>query len=149
MVEPPIWKICASQILHHFPRDQILDRPRSTKHHHWSMVYKPTIPGLRFFNGNTLSHTGFGTARAAFGGRFARVQIGTFSPIPSMGWTINLPIHEWLIFMVSVGKYTSPMEIYTHRKKQMFLIIFFKIIREMNEGMVFACEQSWHNKWFR
>ena len=28
----------------------------------------------------------------------------------SMGRTVDLPIHEWLIFMVNVGKYTSPMD---------------------------------------
>ena len=27
-----------------------------------------------------------------------------------MGRTVYLPIHEWLKFMVNVGKYTSPME---------------------------------------
>ena len=29
---------------------------------------------------------------------------------PYMGRTVYLPIHEWLIFMVNVGKYTSPMD---------------------------------------
>ena len=34
-----------------------------------------------------------------------------FSLFTYMTWMVDLPIHEWLICMVNVGEYTSPMDL--------------------------------------
>ena len=50
-------------------------------------------------------------------------------PISSMGRTGDLPIHEWLLFMVNVGKYTSPMDGMGYRQSGGFYYILFASIK--------------------
>ena len=44
----------------------------------------------------------------------------------SMGRMVYLPIHEWLIFMVNVGKYTNPMDPLGYEKTYLHLVDYGK-----------------------
>ena len=48
---------------------------------------------------------------------------------PMMGRTGDLPIHEWLLFMVNVGKYTTPMDGMGYRQSGGFQYVFFASIK--------------------